>query len=97
MIVNHLMLRLKDRSPEHIKQVQTVLLSMKGRIEVLLEVQAEMNVRPGSTGTGYDLILITKFASLEDMDRYLIDPYHQDIAKFVGTVLETQASVCCSV
>ncbi|MCM3781595.1 Dabb family protein [Neobacillus mesonae] len=95
MITNHLMLKLRDRSPEQIKQVQTVLLSMKGKINVLLEVQAEVNIRPGPKG--YDLILITKFASLEDMDKYLTHPYHQDIAKFIGTVLEKQASVCCSI
>lgn len=89
------MLKLKDRSPAHIKQVQTVLLGMKGNIDTLLDVRAEANVRPGPSG--YDLILITKFASLEDMDTYLAHPYHQDIARFIGTVLETQASVCCSI
>lgn len=95
MIVNHLLLKLKDRSPKHIEQVQTVLLSMKGKIDVLLDVQAEANIRPGPSA--YDLILITKFASLEDMDEYLIHPAHQDVAKLIGTVLETQASVCCSI
>jgi len=43
------------------------------------------------------LILITEFASLEDMDKYLTHPYHQEIAMFIGTVLETQASVCFSI
>ncbi|WP_411810409.1 hypothetical protein [Bacillus amyloliquefaciens] len=28
------------------------------------------------------------------MEEYLTHPVHQDIAKFIGTVLETQASVC---
>ncbi|MFC3803662.1 Dabb family protein [Cohnella sp. GCM10012308] len=95
MIVNHLMLKLKERSPAHINHVRTTLLGMKGNIDTLLDVQAEVNVRPDPSG--YDLILITKFASLEDMDAYLAHPYHQDIAKFIGTVLDTQASVCCSV
>jgi Stress responsive A/B Barrel Domain. len=95
MIVNHLLLKLKDQSPKHIEQVQTVLLSMRGKIDVLLDVQAEANIRPGPSA--YDLILITKFASLEDMDEYLIHPEHQDVAKLIGTVLETQAYVCCSI
>ena len=95
MIVNHLLLKLKDPGPEHIKQVQTVLLGLKGKIAVLLDVQAEANVRPGPST--YDLILITKFTSLEDMDEYLVHPAHQDVTKFIGTVLETQASVCCAI
>ncbi|WP_424160680.1 Dabb family protein [Bacillus amyloliquefaciens] len=92
MIVNNVLLKLKDMSPEHIKQVQTVLLGMKGKIDVLLDVQVEANIRPAPSG--YDLILITKFASLGGMEEYLTHPVHQDIAKFIGTVLETQASVC---
>ncbi|UQZ34132.1 stress protein [Paenibacillus sp. PK3_47] len=95
MIVNHVLLKLKDRSPEHIKQVQTVLLGLRGKIDVLLDVQAEVNVRPGPSA--YDVILITRFASLEDMDEYLIHPAHQEVAKWIGTVLETQASVCCDI
>ncbi|WP_226002242.1 Dabb family protein [Paenibacillus sp. BJ-4] len=95
MILNHVLLKLKDRSLEHIEQVQTVLLGLRGEIQVLLDVQAEVNVRPGPSA--YDLILITKFASLEDMDEYLIHPAHQEVAKWMGTVLETQASVCCAI
>ncbi|MEK4003602.1 Dabb family protein [Paenibacillus sp. FSL H3-0333] len=95
MILNHVLLKLKDRRPEHIEQAQTVLLGLRGKINVLLDVQAEANVRPGPSA--YDLILITKFASLEDMDEYLIHPAHQEVARWMGTVLETQASVCCSI
>lgn len=95
MIVNHLLLKLKDRSPKQIRQVQTVLLSLSGKIDVLLDIEAEVNIRPGPSA--YDLILITKFASLKDMDEYLMHPAHQEVAKWIGTVLETQASVCCSI
>ncbi|MNI60249.1 Stress responsive A/B Barrel Domain protein [compost metagenome] len=95
MIVNHLLLKLKDRSPGHIEHIKTVLLGMRGEIDVLLDVQAEANVRPGPSA--YDLILITKFASLADMEEYLIHPAHQDVSRLIGTVLETQASVCCAI
>ncbi|MNB95096.1 Stress responsive A/B Barrel Domain protein [compost metagenome] len=95
MIVNYLLLKLKDRSPEHAKHIQTVLLGMNGIIDVLLDVQAETNVRPGLAA--YDLILITRFASLADMEEYLIHPAHQAVAKIIGTALEMQASVCCEI
>ncbi|MDF9841276.1 MULTISPECIES: Dabb family protein [unclassified Paenibacillus] len=95
MIVNHLLLKLKDRSPEHIEYIRTVLLGMRGKIEVLLDIQADANIRPGPSA--YDLILITRFASLADMEEYLIHPAHLEVARLIGQALETQASVCCTI
>lgn len=92
MIVNNLLLKLKNRDIENIKKTQEVLLSMKGKIEVLLDIQAEINIRPSQAAC--DIILITKFASMEDMNAYLAHPAHLEVAKFIGNVLDTQASVC---
>ncbi len=92
MIINNLLLKLKNRDVDSIKKTQEVLLSMKGKIEVLLDIQAEINIRPGQSN--YDIILITTFASLEDLDKYLVHPKHLEVAKFIGSVLDTQASVC---
>ncbi|WP_026888702.1 Dabb family protein [Clostridium beijerinckii] len=92
MIINNLLLKLKDRDINNIKQTQNTLLKMKGKISVLLDIQAELNIRPNKTN--YDIILITKFQSLEDMNSYLTHPVHLEVAKFIGSVLDTQASVC---
>lgn len=92
MIINNLLLKFKNKDAENIKKTQEVLLSMKGKIEVLLDIQTEVNIRPSQTA--YDLILITKFASLEDLDAYLAHPAHLEVAKFIVSVLDTQASVC---
>ncbi|ALB45324.1 Dabb family protein [Clostridium beijerinckii] len=94
MVINNLLLKLKNRDTDNIKRTQEVLLSMRGKIEVLIDIQAEINIRPGESN--YDIILITKFASLEDLDKYLIHPNHLEVAKFIGSVLDTQASVCYS-
>lgn len=94
MIINNLLLKLRNRDTDNIKKTQEVLLSMRGKIEVLIDIQAEINIRPGESN--YDIILITKFASLEDLDKYLIHPNHLEVAKFIGSVLDTQASVCYS-
>ena len=92
MIVNNLLLKLKNKDTDTIKKTQEVLLSLKGKIEVLLDIQVEINIRPGQSN--YDIILITKFASLEDLDKYLVHPKHLEVAEFIGSVLDTQASVC---
>ncbi len=92
MIVNNVLIKLKSRDADSVKQTQDVLLSMNGKIGVLLDIQAEVNIRPDQAN--YDLILITKFASLEDLDMYLVHPVHLEVAKFIGSLLDTQASVC---
>jgi hypothetical protein len=92
MIVNNVLLKLKDREKDNIKKAQDVLLGLKGKIEVLLDIQVELNIRPGDSS--YDLLLITKFASLENMNAYLSHPVHLEVAKYIGSVLDTQASLC---
>jgi hypothetical protein len=92
MIVNNLLITLKDRDAESIRKTQEVLLNMKGKIETLIDIQAEINIRPSQTA--YDLILITKFESLEGLNTYLAHPVHLEVAKYIVSVLDTQASVC---
>ncbi|NSB13788.1 hypothetical protein BCD95_002047 [Clostridium beijerinckii] len=57
MVINNLLLKLKNRDADNIKKTQEVLLSMRGKIEVLIDIQAEINIRPGESN--YDIILIT--------------------------------------
>lgn len=64
MIINNLLLKLRNADADSIKKTQEILLSMRGKIDVLIDIQAEINIRPGKSN--YDIILITKFASLED-------------------------------
>ncbi|MDF2986178.1 MAG: Dabb family protein [Eubacterium sp.] len=92
MIINNLLLRLKERDSEGILKARDTLLSMKGKIGVLVDLQAEVNIRAG--GSAYDIILITKFSSMEDLDAYLVHPVHVEAAKYIGSVVDIQAAVC---
>lgn len=92
MIINNVLLKLKNRDEKSLLEAKNILLGMKGKIEVLLDIQAEINIRDGSSA--YDMMFITKFASMEDMNIYLTHPAHLEVAKYIVTVLETQASVC---
>lgn len=92
MIVNNLLLKLKERNKETIIKAKDELLSLKGKIEVLRDLQVEVNIRHG--GSSYDLMLITKFDSMDDLEAYLIHPVHVEVSKYIGSVLETGASLC---
>ncbi len=90
MITNNLLIKLKNNDQESIEKARNTLLSMKGKIESLKDIRVEADVRKGN----YDIMLITKYDSLEGLDAYLIDPVHVEVAKYIGSVLESQASLC---
>lgn len=92
MIVNNLFIKLKERDNENISKARDVLLSMKGKIEVLRDVQVEVDIRHGPSS--YDIMLITKFETMKDLDSYLIHPLHVDVSRYISTVLESGASLC---
>ncbi len=92
MITNNLLLKLKHRDGETIAKTRAVLLSMQGKIEPLLDLKVEVNIRPG--GMAYDIILITQFASAADLDAYLVHPVHVEVSKYIANVLDAGAAVC---
>ncbi|WP_379129746.1 Dabb family protein [Paenibacillus sp. sgz500958] len=94
MIANNVLLKLKNPEKDT-SEVQAALLSMKGKIDILLDIQIEKNVRPEEGA--YDVLFITKFASMEDLDAYLAHPAHLEVSKFIFSVLDTMASLCYEV
>lgn len=90
MITNNLLIKLKNNNKESIEEARNTLLSMKGKIETLRDIKVEIDVRKGN----YDIMLITKYDLLEALDAYLIHPVHVEVAKYIGSVLESQASLC---
>lgn len=92
MVINNLLLKLKERDNESILKAKNALFSLKGKIEVLLDLQVEVNIR--HVESSYDIILITKFACMKDLDVYLVHPAHIEVAKYIGSVVDTQAAVC---
>ncbi len=92
MIINNLLIKLKERNPENIANARGVLLGMEGKIEVLRDLRVEVDIRRGESS--YDLLLITQFSSMADLEAYLIDPVHVEVAKYIAAVLESGAAVC---
>ncbi len=83
--------KLKDRSPEAVEKTAEVLRSLKGKIAALQEIEVGVNVVPSPRA--YDIALITRFASLADMELYQVHPVHQDVLAHMREVTETAAAV----
>jgi len=95
VIVNNLMVKVKPGRESDIPFAKERLLSMKGNVDVLLDVSVGMDVMHGDAS--YDFLLTTKFASMEDFKRYINDPYHLEVAKYIVEMKELGASVCFEV
>ncbi|MNC19044.1 Stress responsive A/B Barrel Domain protein [compost metagenome] len=92
MITNHLLIKLKTQNLTDAEKAKAHLLGMKGKIGVLAGIQVELDIR--HSAASYDLLLITRFATMEDMEVYLAHPVHLEVSKYIAEVMEASASVC---
>ena len=91
MITHVVLFKLKDRSPRSIEKARDVLLGLKGKIPVLLYLEVGTDVLHSERS--YDIALITKFDSMEDLQAYQVHPVHLEIAKYINSVKEFSISV----
>lgn len=90
MVTNTLLIKLKDR--ENADQAKATLLSMEGKIDALRDIQVEIDISRGPAS--YDILLVTRFATMEDMKIYLAHPVHVEVSKYIVSVMESSAAVC---
>ncbi len=68
-----------------------ILLGMKGKIPQLRHFEAGIDVLHSERS--YDLALITKFDSLDDMKTYQAHPVHIEVSKYMTSVRESSVTV----
>lgn len=76
MFTHIVFFKLKEATEENIIKIRDILNSMEGKIEELKYL--EVGVDELHTERSFDICLITKFNSKEDMDIYQLHPYHQN-------------------
>jgi predicted CopG family antitoxin len=92
MIINNVMLKLKDNNEDAVLKVKEELLSMKDSIEFLNDIIVELNTRKGESN--FDILFITMFESMTDFDSYITHPVHVKVSQNIGSNIEQNASVC---
>jgi hypothetical protein len=93
MIVNNVMLKLKNRDDDNISNVKAELLSMKGNIDVLNDIVVASNIN--KEDPNFDIFFSTKFESVQDYQTYLVHPLHIKVSKNIGSNIESTASILC--
>ena len=68
MITHIVFFKLKDRSPRSIEKARELLLGMKGRIPQLRHLEVGSDVLHSERS--YDIALVTKFDSPEELGAY---------------------------
>ena len=79
MIRHVLFIKLKDNSPAHCEKVRELLLSMKGKVPTVREI--EVGVDFLRSERSFDICLFVTLDSPAALEEYQRDPYHCDVVK----------------
>lgn len=91
MITHIVLFKLKDRSSRSVGEARDVLLGMRGKIPQLRQLEIGVDILHSQRS--YDIVLITKFDSLEELQAYQAHPVHVEVAKYMTSVRESAAAV----
>lgn len=90
MFTHIVFFNLKDK--QKASQAREILLSMEGKIPELKGLEVGLDVL--HTERSYDLALITRFDSLEDMNKYQVHEFHvNEVLKYLKPMIESSKSV----
>lgn len=94
-MINHVVLfKLKDYSEDEkarlISEMKSLLEGLKGKIDELKYIEVGVNYELNSKS--YDLVLLTHFNTIEELDQYRIHPEHKKVvARFSELRLDRAA------
>lgn len=91
MITHIVLFKLKDRSPRSVEKARDVLLGMKGKIPQLRHLEVGTDVLHSERS--YDIALVTRFDSLEELQAYQGHPVHIEVAKYMTAARESAVAV----
>lgn len=91
MLTHVVFFKLKDKSSGTLEKLKNDLLALKEQIPVLRSIEVGIDIL--QTERSFDLVLYSKFDSLEDMQAYQIHPAHLKVAEYIQTVKETVYAV----
>lgn len=68
------------------------LLEMKKSVKVIQTIEVGINAEKASA-SNYDVILITQFASMDDLQKYKVHPAHQELVEYLQTIRELRVAI----
>lgn len=71
--------------------VKKRLEGLPSRIDVIRSMEVGINVN--ESARTFDIVLVSTFDNLEDLDTYRVHPAHQEFVDYIGRIREQAASV----
>jgi len=95
-MINHVVIfKLKDFSTEEkvkiLAELKSLLEALKDKISEVKYLEVELNFETNAKSS--DIVLLTHFESIEDLDKYRVHPEHQKVVARFGEVTESRAAV----
>jgi heme-degrading monooxygenase HmoA len=84
MITHIVLFKLLEVTPEKAEAARQVLNGMAGRIPELRHLEVGVNIVHSERS--YDLALLARFESLEDLQAYQVHPVHIEVVKYLQGV-----------
>ena len=91
MITHIVLFKLLDCTPEKAEAASRVLRGMAGKIPELRHLEVGVNVI--HTERSYDLALLARFDSVEDLQAYQVHPLHVEVVKYLQGVRQAAIAV----
>ncbi|OPX43095.1 stress responsive A/B barrel domain protein [Ruminiclostridium hungatei] len=87
MLTHVVFFKLKDKSKETLDKVKKDLLALKDQIPLIRSIEVGIDILHAERS--FDVVLYSKFDSLEDMKSYQVHPAHVKFGEYINTVKET--------
>lgn len=91
MLTHVVFFKLKDKSKGTLEKVKNDLLALKEQIPLIRSIEVGMDIL--QTERSFDVVLYSKFDSLEDMKAYQVHPAHVKFGEYIETVKDIIYSV----
>ena len=96
MIRHVVMFKLKNKGDEEglekiKKEVKDRLEALPGKIDVILSMEVGINVVKSERA--FDVVLISSFDNLDDLESYRVHPDHREVVTYIGRIKEQSAAV----
>ena len=93
MIKHVVMWKLKDENKiKNAALLKKKLLALKDQIKEIKEIEVGINSQEVSS-ENYNVVLVSEFLSMEELNKYTVHPAHQDLVKYVRTIRDIRTAV----
>ncbi|MCR6513528.1 MAG: Dabb family protein [Clostridium chrysemydis] len=74
----------EENKEENMKEMKRRLEDLKGKIEEIVDIEVGININKSEAKK--DIVLLSEFKSLKDLDIYQNHPLHLEVGKFVKEI-----------